>query len=85
MHSVETPSRPTPRAVLCAAVACVFLALGGVSCGQRGPLYLPETQPVAPVPPAAKAQPDEPSQEQPAADASAASSDRDEKDDEATP
>jgi len=41
MHSVETPSRPTPRAALCAAVACVFLALGGVSCGQRGPLYLP--------------------------------------------
>jgi predicted small lipoprotein YifL len=85
MHSFETPSRPTPRAALGAAVACVFLALGGVSCGQRGPLYLPEAQPGGPVPAAAKAQSDEPSQEQPATDAPAAPSEGHEKDDETSP
>jgi len=82
MHPIEMSSRRSSRAPLCATLLCLLLALAGASCGQRGPLYLPEEQPASP---AAEPGSDEPAQQQSGAEGPEASSDRDEEENEATP
>lgn len=46
---MKFPNRPTPKHWLLMAVLCLALLAG---CGQKGPLYLPES-----VPPATKTEP----------------------------
>jgi len=85
MQTIETTSYRAFRSALCAVVVCALLGLGGVSCGQRGPLYLPESQPDVSDAAAANPQPGGPPQQQTNADASAAPDSQDEDEDEATP
>jgi predicted small lipoprotein YifL len=67
-------ARRTSRTTLRCLLLSLLLGLGAASCGQRGPLYLPETEPGAAGPVAASPQ-----------DAPAAQSARDEEEDEETP
>ena len=85
MHSFETTSCRRLRAVHCTALLSVFLALGGLSCGQRGPLYLPNSKPGASGPAAVPSPADGQPQEQAGMDAAKAPEDQDEEDDEETP
>jgi len=85
MQTIETTPYRASRTALCAVMVSALLALGGVSCGQRGPLYLPESKPGVSDDAAANPQPGQPPQEQTGVDASAAPDGQDEDEDEATP
>jgi predicted small lipoprotein YifL len=85
MHSIEMTPRRRLRAVTCTALLCVLLALGSLSCGQRGPLYLPDSKPGASGSAATRSQADGQPQEQPGTGAATATPEQGEEDDEETP
>jgi len=85
MLSFEPTSLRRLRSLLHCCSLCAFLALGGLSCGQRGPLYLPEPDPATAGPAEANPPADASPGEQPATDAEAPSTEQDEEYDEETP
>jgi len=85
MLPLEPTSLRRLRALLYTCMVCAFLALGGLSCGQRGPLYLPDSKPTAASPAAANSQANEPQPEQAEPDVEAATPGQDQEYDEETP
>jgi predicted small lipoprotein YifL len=60
MQTMETTSRRSLPGMAGALLLSMLLGLGGASCGQRGPLYLPEAEPATAPAPQAQNAPDAP-------------------------
>ena len=59
MNSRPRPQRRGRLTTRRIALAAMFLALCCAACGQRGPLYLPQSEPASTAPPLEDASPDE--------------------------
>ena len=83
------PFEPTsPRrlgALLYTCMVCALMALGGISCGQRGPLYLPDSKPAVSSPAMTDPQAEETQGEASGTDTEAVAPEQDEEDDEEAP